>query len=149
MHWEAERFRGKEKAWWTGFAINYQSKSGETFTLHREVGKIPAPEEFEMEETNMLSLSRAVPMFLVRFYYGLNKSVENVVTTSRAHSKREGKFLDVCRSAGQNETIDTNSLSVQRQQKFIGRLSPTVQSEVLERQHSAHPAAKKGEGPRK
>ena len=68
MHWETDRYRGKEKAWWTGFAIQYKNRTGESFALHREVGKIPIPEEHEMEDTRMLSLSRTIPMLLVRFY---------------------------------------------------------------------------------
>ena len=68
MHWETDRHRGKEKAWWTGFEILYRNRGGQRYSLHREVGKIPIPEEHEMEDTRMLSLSRAIPMLLVRFY---------------------------------------------------------------------------------
>ena len=36
--------------------------------IHREVGRIPAPEEHEVEETKLRALAAAISMLLVRFY---------------------------------------------------------------------------------
>ena len=71
MHWETDRFQGRPRAWWTGFSIIYRDKRGEAHPLHREIGNIPIPEEHEAAEVRMLSLSKAVPMLLVRFFQEL------------------------------------------------------------------------------
>ena len=71
MHWETNRFQGKERAWWTGFCILYRDKSGNMHPLHSEIGKIPVPEDHEAEEIRVLSLSKAIPMLLVRFFQEL------------------------------------------------------------------------------
>ena len=71
LHWEIDRYQGKEKAWWTGSQMLYRDGKGTGHFLHREIGKIPIPEETEVEEVRMLSPSRAVPMLLVRFFQEL------------------------------------------------------------------------------
>ena len=71
MHLKTYRYQGKQKAWWIGFSIIYRDKNGEGHPLFREVGKIPVPEEHETKDFKMLSLSKAVPMLLVRFFQEL------------------------------------------------------------------------------